>query len=98
MKFFVLLVAAVAAYGGYRLGRRDEDGEDGMMVSLLAAMIFAIPMGFWFVFNLFAYFIRGGSPGFRPADVGQVVSLLVVGVGAWFCGLVVGYILRKTTK
>ena len=78
---------------GYCVGAGD-DVKDSIMVSMLAAMLFAVPMGFWFFFNLLAYAFEGGHPGFEPEDVRWVVGLLLFGIVVWLCAAAVGFVRR----
>ncbi|MEP9389428.1 hypothetical protein [Mesorhizobium sp. KR9-304] len=98
MEIYTLIIVAVAAWGGYHLGLW-EDKDAGMMGSITAALIFAIPMGLWFAFNLLAYaFNWGGRSGFKPEDVWEVVATLLIGVAVWLCAVVVGYVKRTGTQ
>jgi hypothetical protein len=86
-----LLIAGTAAYGGYCVG---VGGADKIMGSMLAVLIFAIPMGFWFFFNALAYAFKGGRPGFESEDVRWVVWLLLFGIAVWLCAAAVGFMRR----
>lgn len=44
---YALVIAAAAAYGGYHVGLWGDDKDAGIMGSILAALVFAVPMGFW---------------------------------------------------
>lgn len=94
---YVLLVAGVAAFGGYRLGHRGERDE-GITLSIAAAMMIAVPMGLWFVFNLFTYLIKGGRRGFEQQDVAEAASYIAVGVFAWLGGMVARYVVRHVSR
>jgi hypothetical protein len=95
MGFYVLLLIGVAALGGYLWGLEGRRSTSGIMGTMLAALIFIIPMGFWFLFNGLAFALKGGRRGFRPSDVRDVTTLLVAALAIWICGVVVGWVQRK---
>lgn len=94
MGLYYLIIAASAGIGGYLLGLEGKDSSSGTMCSLLAAMIFAVPMGFWLVFNSFIYLFKDGRAGFKTDDIREVGGLLSIGVSIWLCGLVIGWFQR----
>ncbi|MDQ1196372.1 hypothetical protein [Agrobacterium sp. SORGH_AS 787] len=95
MELYVLLLISAAAFGGYLLGLEGWRSASGLMGTMLAALIFAVPMGFWFLFNGLAFALKGGRGGFRANDVREVTTLLLAGVAFWICGVVVGWVQRK---
>lgn len=90
MEIYYLLVLGSAGVGGYLLGLEGKESSTGLMGSMLAALIFLVPMGMWFAFNLIVYLFKGGRSGFRAGDVREVGGLLVIGVGIWLAGLGIG--------
>lgn len=98
MELYVIVVVALAAFGGFNLGLSGGSKNEGVVASILAALIFAIPMGFWFVFNVLNYAIKGGRSGFRPDDVRSVVGLLLTGVVVWLGATIAGYVKRLSKR
>lgn len=94
MELYVLLLIGTAAFGGYLLGLEGRRSASGLMGTMLATLVFAVPVGFWFVFNLFAFVWKGGRGSFRPNDVRDVLTLLVAVVAFWMCGVLVGSVQR----
>jgi hypothetical protein len=93
-EIYTLMIAGTAAYGGYHVGARGDDKNTGVMGSMLAALLFAVPMGFWLAFNVLAYALKGGRPGFAPEDVREAVWLLLFGIAIWLCAAAVGFVRR----
>lgn len=99
MEAYALIIAAAAAYGGYHLGLWGEDKYAGIMGSILAALAFAFPMGFWFAANVIWYAFSGRASGLKPGQVREVVGLLLFGAAVWLCAVAVGYVVRtKATR
>ncbi|RNJ41099.1 hypothetical protein B5V01_30440 [Mesorhizobium erdmanii] len=59
MEAYALVIAAAATYGGYHVGLWGDDKDAGIMGSILAALVFAVPMGFWFAANVIGYALSG---------------------------------------
>lgn len=98
LELYVIILVALAAFGGFNLGRSGGSKDEGGMGSIFAAMFFAVPMGFWFVFNVFAYAIKGARSSFRPDDVRSVVGLLLTGIVVWIGAAIAGYVWRLRTR
>ena len=98
LELYVIILVALAGFGGFNLGLSGGRKDEGVMGSIFAALIFAVPMGFWFVFNVFAYAVKGARSGFRPDDVRSVVGLLLTGVVVWLGAAIAGYVQRLRTR
>ncbi|NSY61066.1 hypothetical protein [Agrobacterium tumefaciens] len=98
MELYILLIVGAAGVGGYALGLEGKDSTSGLMGSMLAVLIFAVPMGFWLVFNVAVYLWNDGRAGFRVSDVRQVERILAIGAAVWICGLIIGWVQRLRTK
>jgi RsiW-degrading membrane proteinase PrsW (M82 family) len=94
MEVYSLVIAAAAAYGGYHVGLWGDDKDAGIMGSILAALAFAVPMGFWFAANVIGYAFSGRASGFKSGQVREVVGLLLFGAAVWLCAVAVGYVVR----
>ncbi len=71
MELLLLIVLAVVAFGGFRLGVGDLEG--GTLAGA-AALFVVVPMGLWAALNLGAAVF--GWSAFRPADIRYVLLLL----------------------
>lgn len=97
LHLYALILAASAGYGGYQMGL-GEDKDTGVMYSMIASMVFAVPMGLGFVSYLIAYLWNGGRRGFDIGDFKLALGFLILGMVVWLGGVVLGFYLRRKQR
>lgn len=95
MEVIITAIAALAGYGGYRVGLGGEDRDSGLAWSIMGGLLFAVPMGLWAAFNVLIYAANGGRAGFRAEDVRVIVTLALVAAGVWLGAAAVGLAVRQ---